>query len=165
MDEWVPAEYKDDAGLVVGWEFDIGWEGEYIRQFTSWTIMAKPKSPHMMQVINDILESLLEKQTKGGFTIESATLENVGDVVEFSGPRRLTRSIYKSLGKQLNRTVGVDDMKEIYQPKLIGDVLVMPGRLFASSANRYEPNDEPRLPPQLVTHHYAGTWKNNQGGE
>lgn len=165
IDEWVPAEYKADAGLVVGWEFDVGWEGDYIRQFTSWTIMSKPKSPHMMQVIDDILYTLREKMRIGGFSIEEATRENIGDVVDFTGPRRLTFSIYASLSKQLNRTVSVDDMKQIYQPKLIGDVLVMPGKSFAASSNTYRPEDELRLPPKLVQHHYAGTWKNDHGGE
>jgi len=56
-------------------------------------------------------------------------------------------------------------MMELVQPKLIEDVLVMPGRSFAASANKYKPEEEERLPPQLVTHHYAGTWKNKDGGE
>lgn len=165
IDEWIPTEYKDDVGLVVGWEFDIGWPGEYIRQFTSWTIMAKPRSPHMMQVIEDIMQTLHEKTEEHQVTIEQATMAMIGDVVDFSGPRRLTRSVYKSLGKQLNRYIGPSDMMEIFQPKLIGDVLVMPGRSFADSANRYPPEDEDRLPPKLVHHHYAGTWKNDHGGE
>jgi alpha 1,6-mannosyltransferase len=165
IDDWVPTEFQDDASLVVGWEFDVGWEGKYVRQFTSWIIMARPGSSHMMQVVDDVLASLREKTEADGFSVEEATRENVGDVVDFSGPRRLTRSIYTSLGKMMNRTVGVDDFKEIYEPRLLGDVLVMPGRSFAASANRYEEGDEARLPLQLVEHHYAGTWKNESGGE
>jgi alpha 1,6-mannosyltransferase len=165
IDEWVPSKYQDDANLVVGWEFDVGWEGQYVRQFTSWIIMARPHSPHMMQVVDDILATLREKTAANGFSVEEANRKNVGDVVDFSGPRRLTRSIYASLGKQMNKSVGANDFKEIYEPRLLGDVLVMPGRSFAASANRYEEGDEARLPPQLVEHHYAGTWKNEQGGE
>ncbi|KAH8711996.1 hypothetical protein GQ44DRAFT_625908 [Phaeosphaeriaceae sp. PMI808] len=165
IDEWVPAEYKDKAGLVVGWEFDIGWPGEYTRQFTSWLIMASPKSPHMMQVIDDLIEVLHKRLEEMGVPIEGATMDIMGDVVDFSGPRRLTRSVYKSLGKQLNRIIGAKDMQEIYQPKLVGDVLVMPGRSFAASVNTYESEDEAWLPPKLVAHHYAGTWKNDHGGE
>lgn len=165
IDEWVPAEYKDNAELVVGWEFDSGWEGEYVRQFASWTIMAKPKSPHMMQVIDDIFQTLREKTIEKNLAVENATVVLLGDVVDFSGPRRLTRSIYTSLSKMLNRTVGAAEMQEILQPKLVGNVLVMPGRSFASSANRYTPEEEKLLPPSLVTHHYAGTWKNDHGGE
>ncbi|RMZ70064.1 Initiation-specific alpha-16-mannosyltransferase [Pyrenophora seminiperda CCB06] len=165
IDEWVPAEYRDNATLVVGWEFDQGWEGVYIRQFASWTLLAKPRSPHMMQVIEDILQTLREKTAEHKISVENATLDIMGDVVDFTGPRRLTRSVYKSLGNMLNRTIDAGDMQELVRPKLVGDVLVMPGRSFAASANNYKPEQEPLLPPKLVTHHYAGSWKNNKGGE
>jgi mannosyltransferase OCH1-like enzyme len=165
IDEWVPAEYREDAALVVGWEFDQGWPGAYVRQFASWTIMAKPRSPHIMQVIDDILQTLREKTTEHNISVENATLDIMGDVVDFTGPRRLTRSVYTSLGNILNRTIDARDMMELVRPKLIEDVLVMPGRSFAASANKYKPEEEALLPPQLVTHHYAGTWKNKDGGE
>lgn len=164
IDQWIPAEYKADANLVVGWEFDLGY-GDILRQFQSWTIMAKPKSPHIMQAINDIITTLYKKMREGNFSIEEATLQNIGDVVDFCGPRRFTFSIYTSLTKQLNRTVVEGDMKEILQPKLLGDVLVMPGRSFADSANTYTPEEQELLPLKLVDHHYAGTWKNDHGGE
>jgi mannosyltransferase OCH1-like enzyme len=163
IDEWVPAPYKDDVGVVVGWEFDMGWTAPIVRQFATWTIMSKPKSPHIWQVIEDILDAL-ELIESNHMPINLITLDVTGDVVNFSGPRRLTRSIYKSLGKILNREIGEDDMSNIIHPTLIGDVLVMPGRSFAAEVNMYE-EEETQLPPKLVTHHYAGAWKNEQGGE
>jgi alpha 1,6-mannosyltransferase len=165
IDDWVPEQYRETADLVVGWEFDWGWPGKYIRQFTSWTIMAKKGSPHMMQVIDDIFETLHEKLEENNVSVQDATLKMVGDVVDFSGPRRLTRSVYKSLSTQLNGTIGEDDLSHILQPKLVGNVLVMPGRSFAASANTYTSEEEAQLPPKLVHHHYAGTWKNDHGGE
>jgi alpha 1,6-mannosyltransferase len=165
MDDWIPEQYKETADLVVGWEFDYGWPGKYIRQFTSWTIMAKKGSPHLMQVIDDILDTLHLKLEENNVSVENATLKMIGDVVDFSGPRRLTYAVYRSLSKQLNRTVDEEDLARILQPKMLGTVLVMPGRSFAASANTYLPEDEAQLPPQLVEHHYAGTWKNDHGGE
>lgn len=63
IDQWIPEEFKDKANLVVGWEFDMGWKDlePFARQFTTWTIMAKPKLNHMLQVINNILEGLHKK--------------------------------------------------------------------------------------------------------
>lgn len=55
MDAWIPDEYKDSANVVVGWEFDHGFEGAYFHQLASWTIMSAPRSPHMLQVIDDFL--------------------------------------------------------------------------------------------------------------
>ncbi|EOA85749.1 hypothetical protein ACJQWK_03077 [Exserohilum turcicum] len=167
IDEWVPPEYQKDAAVVVGWEFDHGWPGQYIRQFASWTMMAKPRSPHFMQVIDDILEKLQEQMAKHHLpSIANATLDIMGDVVDFTGPRRLTRGIIRSLEKQLNQSIdAIGDLKELLQPKLVGDVLVMPGRSFAASSNTYTPEQEALLPKQLVEHHYAGSWKNSKGGE
>jgi alpha 1,6-mannosyltransferase len=33
--DWIPAQYKKEASLVVGWEFDIGWGDNVVRQFAS----------------------------------------------------------------------------------------------------------------------------------
>ncbi|KAF2276651.1 uncharacterized protein EI97DRAFT_449987 [Westerdykella ornata] len=164
FDAFVLPQYKD-AALVVGWEFDMGWDMPFVRQFASWTILAKPGSPHMWQVIVDILDSLSTTMASNNVTIGNLTLSMVGDVVDFTGPRRLTNSIYKSLGKTLKRTIGEKDMSKLLQPKLVGDVLVMPGRSFAASSNRYTKEEEAQLPAALVTHHYAGSWKNDHGGE
>lgn len=60
IDEWVPAEYKE-AALVVVWEFDAEWPEPFDRQSASWTIMSRPRSPRMMQVIDDILEEVQQK--------------------------------------------------------------------------------------------------------
>jgi hypothetical protein len=119
----------------------------------------------MMQVIEDILQTLQEKTAEFDVSVNNITMDMMGDTVDFTGPRRLTRSVYTSLGNVLNRTVDAYDMKELVRPRLVGDVLVMPGRSFAASANTYQPEEEKLLPPQLVTHHYAGTWKNDDGGE
>jgi mannosyltransferase OCH1-like enzyme len=165
IDEWVPAEYREAAALVVGWEFDVGWPGLVGRQFNSWTFMAKPRLPHMIQVVDDIIQTLREKTTELQIPIQNITMEMMGDTVDVTGPRRLTRSVFTSLSRQLNRTVEETEIQEIVQPKLVGDVLVLPGRSLAASANLYAPEQEELLPPKLVTHHYAGTWKNDHGGE
>jgi len=51
IDNWVLAEHRA-ANLVVGLEFDYDYQEDtaMYSQFASWTIMAKPRSPHLMQV-------------------------------------------------------------------------------------------------------------------
>lgn len=164
IDEWIPQQYKS-AGVIVGWEFDMGWGTSFIRQFASWTIMAKPKSPHMMQLIEDIMETLRNIREEHNVPVKDITLTMTGEIIDFSGPRRLTNSLIKSLGKSLNRTIDRDEISQILQPKSIGDVLILPGQQFSASANKYTPEELEKLPPKLVTHHYAGSWKNVEGGE
>ncbi|KAH8811231.1 hypothetical protein F5884DRAFT_819574 [Xylogone sp. PMI_703] len=159
--EWIPAKYKNATALVVGWEFDMGWGDNFVRQFATWTVMAKPGSPHLLMVINDIVDGLRDKATKNNIALAEMTLEIAGDVVDATGPRMMTRGITKSLKSTFNKTLDEKDYSRLMEPKLLGDVLVLPGFSFASSSNRYEQ----KVGPALVTHHYAGSWKNEKGGE
>ncbi|CAI6333579.1 unnamed protein product [Periconia digitata] len=164
IDQWIPQQYNS-TGLVVGWEFDMGWGTSFIRQFASWTIMAKPKSPHLMQLIEDIMTAFRKIREEQNVPVKDITITMTGEIVDFSGPRRLTNSIIKSLGQTLDRTIEMDEISQLLQPKSIGDVLILPGHQFSASANTYTPEEFEKLPPKLVSHHYAGSWKNIQGGE
>ncbi|PSN67294.1 hypothetical protein BS50DRAFT_600721 [Corynespora cassiicola Philippines] len=163
IDDWIPEHYRHNASLVVGWEFDAGWEEPFVRQFATWTIMSRPRSTHMSMVVDDIIEGLRSASLKHGVPIANLTLDMTGDVVDMTGPRRFTSGVLKSLGESLGESVSIEDIKGLREPKLVGDVLIMPGRAFASSSNKYE--DKEGLTPPLVTHHYAGSWKNEFGGE
>jgi alpha 1,6-mannosyltransferase len=107
MQEWVPAQYKDETGLVVGLEFDWTWENDNFlhSQFASWTVMAKPRSPHMLMVIEDILEDFRQKCKEHSIKLQDLKLDMIGDVVDLTGPKRMTRSIVKSLELILNDTI------------------------------------------------------------
>lgn len=163
IDEWVPAALRRNASVVVGWEFDEGWPGSITRQFETWTILSKPRSPHMLQVIDDIVAGIRAATAEHQVAIGDLHLGLVGDVVDFTGPRRFTTAIFKSLKATLGGPVDENAIANLYQPKLVGDVLIMPGYTFANGSNTYA--DRSRLGPTLVTHHYAGSWKNDQGGE
>lgn len=168
IDDWVPAQYQSNTSLLVGWEFDMGWGYEIIHQLESWSLAAKPKLPHMMMAIEGISQDLHRIASDKETTIGGITLSMVGDVVDFTGPRRLTRSIFKGIqqGFGLNDIEFVTLEKStwfIREPKMLGEVLVLPGFSFASSMNTYEGTEA--VGPSLVKHHYAGSWKNDHGGE
>lgn len=161
--DWIPAEYKRNASVVVGWEFDVGWGDSFTREFATWTLMAKPGSPHIAMVVDDILEGLHEKTKEYNITIAEMTWTMVGDVVGLTGPRRMTRSILKSLEETLGDDFDEGSIVALSQPKLVGDVLILPGYSFALSSNHYKPEDTQG--PAFVTHHFDGSWKNDHGGE
>ncbi|TVY75690.1 Initiation-specific alpha-1,6-mannosyltransferase [Lachnellula suecica] len=158
--EWIPAQYKESTGLLVGLEFDVDI---WVRQFASWTIMAKPKSPHILMVVDDCLEAVREKTREHNVGVDGLQVSMIGDIVDFSGPRRLTRGVLKSLSLILNQKVDNDNISAVSEPRLIGDVLVMPDYSFANSMN--EQFGDSGKGQRLVTHHYAGSWKNDHGGQ
>ncbi|KAJ5787481.1 hypothetical protein N7457_002471 [Penicillium paradoxum] len=159
--EWIPETLRAKAGLVVGWEFDVGWGEDIIRQFESWTIMAAPESPHILMVINDIVDAFQELSEIHQVPVEELTVELAGDVVDLTGPRRFTRGVLKSLELIRNEPIDMKSISNLLEPVLVEDVLILPGYSFASTTNLY-PN---KTGPALVTHHYAGSWKNDNGGE
>ncbi|KAI1322846.1 initiation-specific alpha-1,6-mannosyltransferase [Xylariaceae sp. FL0255] len=158
--EWIPEQYRANASIVVGLEFDVDI---WVRQFASWTIVAKPRSPHLLAVAEDCLKNLSHTAAKHGISMGDLRLGMLDDIVDVSGPRRLTRSILASVSTMLNQTVGNDEISHTPEPRLIGDVLVMPDYAFANTMNmKYGDKESGRV---LVTHHYAGSWKNDNGGE
>lgn len=158
IDEWIPEQYTTNAHVVVGMEFDADdWE----RQFASWTIMARPKSPHLLTVIEDTLEGLLQKADELKVGIQHLKLDMIDDVVDVSGPQRMTRSILKSLSNMLGQSVDWKDISHVSEPRLIGDVLVLPDYAFADAMNQIY--GDKKSGRKLVAHHYAGSWKNSKG--
>ncbi|KUI54442.1 Initiation-specific alpha-1,6-mannosyltransferase [Cytospora mali] len=169
IDDWLAPRHRRDAALVVGWEFDMGWGADVFHQLSSWVVLARPGSPHMMGVIEDIVDELRGIAREYGVSIAGVTMSMVQDVVDLTGPRRLTRSVFRSL----QRTLGLSDDEFVLveestwwlrEPRLVGDILFLPGFSFASSMNTYD-EETHDLGQVLVEHHYAGSWKNENGGE
>lgn len=153
IEDWIPPHLKAKANLVVGWEFDAGLNDDVSHQLASWTIMARPGSPHMMMVIDDIVRSIHEEVNEHSVSISNLTLQMLPDVVDFSGPARLTRSIFKSLEHTLGRDVDRRDVQGILEPTLLGDVLFMPGWAFAATQGIYPEEDRDKMGPRFVIHH------------
>ncbi|TLD20599.1 hypothetical protein PspLS_08753 [Pyricularia sp. CBS 133598] len=160
IDEWIPEKYKSNVATVVGMEFD---SDKWLRQIASWTIMAKPKQPHFLIAVEGCLEDVAATAKRLGIPISELKRNQLDDIIDVSGPRRMTRSIFQSLSKSLNREVGNNDIANVTEPRLLGDVLIMPDHSFADSMNMWWGDKAPGR--KLVVHHYAGSWKNEKGGE
>lgn len=159
LSDWVPAEYKDqNIDMIVGLEFDFGYRGpeaEIASQFCNWVFAAQPSSRNLLVVVNAVIAKLKEIAKANNVSIAGIKLEMLSDVVNVTGPKIMTIAIMESLKQLLNRTVDDRDFSGIKHPKLVGDVLIMPGVSFAAAQNAY-PKDQGDA---LVTHHYEGSWK------
>lgn len=85
----------------------------------------------------------------------------ISDVVDITGPKRMTWGIIKSLKEILGRDLDDRDVGELRSARLIHDVLILPGNAFAGTQNGFK-KEKGKV---FVNHHYAGTWKNKFGGE
>ncbi|KAK4954192.1 hypothetical protein LTR10_007620 [Elasticomyces elasticus] len=151
---WLPQEYIDSIdsiNLIIGLEFDFEFRGggvEVASQFANWVIASKPGNKHLKHVIDTAVAGIYAVAKKNNVDIEHLELWMFKDVVNIAGPKRMTIAVLESLSEDLKRLV--DD-----QPRLVGDVLIMPNNAFAAMQAGY-PTDRG---PVLVTHHYAGSWK------
>jgi alpha 1,6-mannosyltransferase len=159
--DWIPEEYKKNASLVVGWEFQTVDEA-HMREFASWTIMSQPGLRHMSMIINDTVQALHGKAQEHNVPISGLKMDMVGDIVWLTGPMAMSKSIIKSLGIEKDN-INYGTTPYVFEPQLFDDVLILPGYSFSASLQDYKDNESPG--PALVTHHFAGSWKNVIGGE
>ncbi|CAG8372678.1 unnamed protein product [Penicillium salamii] len=159
--DWVPSEFKRPdmkIDMIVGLEFDFSYRGpgtEVASQFCNWVFAAQPSSRNLRVIVDTVINKLKGIAAANNVGISGITLEMLSDVVNVTGPKIMTIAILESLGQLLGRTVDDRDFSGIKHPKLVGDVLIMPGVSFAARQNG-DPTDQG---PALVTHHYEGSWK------
>ncbi|KAJ5166214.1 uncharacterized protein N7482_004995 [Penicillium canariense] len=158
--QWIPAEYNNGTvDMIVGLEFDMEWRGpdtEVASQFCNWVFAAQPASRNLQVIVDAVVAKLKKIAKDQGVQIEDITLDLLPeDVVNVTGPKMMTISIMNSLKELLGRTVDDRDFSRIKRPKLVGDVLIMPGVSFAALQNGNPKNQG----DPLVSHHYEGSWK------
>lgn len=110
-------------------------------------------------VINGIVEGMRKKTEEHNVSVPDLI---IGNIVDFTGPRRLTTGVFKSSEVTLNHATDIKSISNLTEPRLISDVLILLGYSFAASMNHYEENQGGK---SLVIHHYAGSWKNEHLGE
>jgi mannosyltransferase OCH1-like enzyme len=161
MSTWLPAQHAnaiDSIDLIVGLEFDMQFRGEGVEvasQFTNWIIASKPGNKYLMYMVNSTVADIYAVAKKNNVKIEDLELWMFPDVVNIAGPKKMTIAILESLSGAMNQLVDDRMISDTKEPRLVGDVLVMPNNAFADWQAGY-PTDRGSV---LVRHHYAGSWK------
>lgn len=165
ISKWLPQEHadsNDSVSLIIGLEFDFEFRGEgaeVASQFANWVIASKPGNKHLKHVIDTAVAGIYAVADKNHVELERLELWMFPDVVNIAGPKRMTIAILESLSEDLQRLVDDRMISGTKEPRLVGDVLVMPNNAFAASQAGF-PKDRG---PVLTTHHYAGSWKASAG--
>ncbi|CAD6443817.1 a015e294-7e60-4199-a39a-13348ed544cf-CDS [Sclerotinia trifoliorum] len=163
MYRWVLEERRGAASLVLGLEFDCEWQdyGILYLQFASWAIMAKAGSVHLLRVIEDIVVVLNGIAGRNNVSVEGLQLSMISDVVDATGPKKMTLGIVKSLDRILGRKLDDRDIGELRRARLIHDALILPRNTFTGTQNVFKKEKG----DVFVNHHYAGSLKDTFGGE
>ncbi|KAK5119657.1 hypothetical protein LTR85_007486 [Meristemomyces frigidus] len=135
VDAWIPSEYVNRTGLVVGIEYDaqdgeIRGDFDLRVQLCQWTFMGRAGHPIMRHVVDRVTNAL---QTFAGdqerIVLTSGNFENI---LWLTGPRIFTEAVLEGLSDQTGTTITGADITKLQAPKLIGDVLFVPVNAFAS---------------------------------
>ncbi|KAI0116793.1 glycosyltransferase family 32 protein [Daldinia grandis] len=163
ISEWVPQQYLDKANLVVGIENDHHkmpiWPGSpYSVQLAQYTILAKPHHPAIAKLVDRVkenLEKLFQSRKPGGVV----TFE---DVMATTGPFAFTEVLMDYFTNATGIKHTGDELDGIKEPKLIGDVLVLPKDCFGWLPQ--DENLEKGHPGILVEHLFIASWRGSHPG-
>ncbi|KAK4696221.1 hypothetical protein P7C71_g1666, partial [Lecanoromycetidae sp. Uapishka_2] len=173
VDNWIPAALRGKVGVVLGIEVDrppvendkklyLDYR-DYIWGITNWTFMSKRGHPFMHFVAESVaknLQSVAQQQGKNLSTMELSYKE----VVDSTGPRAFTEAFLAYASGATGATgaeVTYLNATMLEEPKLIGDILLLPIRAMSTAeADREDANGaHSRAWPAVLFHWSAGTWK------
>ncbi|KAI0538276.1 nucleotide-diphospho-sugar transferase [Xylaria digitata] len=158
ISDWIPEAYQDSTNLVVGIENDKHknpiWPGSpYSVQLAQYTILAKPHHPAIIMLVDRVARNLT-RLYKGKKSTDRITF---AEVMFTTGPFAFTEVLMDYFTEVTGTNHTGDELDRIREPKLIGDVLVLPIDSFGwlPHRHRHEAGD----PSILVEHLFIGSWR------
>lgn len=160
LKDWVPDEFKASTKLIVGLEADALDEPKLISgttyrvQLCQWTMAGAPGHPVFWKMVDRILDKVAERVAlhREGFSGK--------DVLKMGGPAGWTEIIYEHVRQTTGQTMTWENLTGIQEPKLFGDVLILPIDAFATGAPHSGASKMNDYTDQtLVLHSFRGDWK------
>jgi mannosyltransferase OCH1-like enzyme len=153
IDTWIDQTSINKVGLIIGIEADTTlWEvfdGSYARQLqiVQWTIAAAPGHPILHQIVQKIAD-ISPSMTRKTITDEQ--------ILEWTGPGVWTDVISDYLLAKYKFSLSY--LKNLKEPKLIGDIYILPITGFSPGLNRMGSKSINDLQAK-VRHLFAGSWR------
>ncbi|KAH6847585.1 nucleotide-diphospho-sugar transferase [Chaetomium sp. MPI-CAGE-AT-0009] len=147
--EWVPDRYRARVNLP---------GSPYSVQLSQYTVLAKPAHPAvrvlMDQVAGNLQRLVRDKGSRGAVTFE--------DVMSTTGPFAFTRVLMDYFTNVTGVVHTGDEMDRMEEPRLIGDVLVLPKDSFGwlPQEHTHEKGD----PMILAEHLFIASWRAGHPG-
>lgn len=159
VEEWIPKHLQTKTiNAVVGVEYDDNTYRMFVRpvSFCQWTLMARPKHPLFEKVVARViyhLEYLARIQATNLTSVKLGKKE----VLEATGPGTFTDAVIEVLADKMGRKVDWSEVSGLMEPKIFGDVLVLPINAFGSGQKHSHSSDE-RYGDVLARHHFGRSW-------
>lgn len=169
---WVPPQYKDSAGIVLGVEVDnkFGPDGRTFEggsdlfQLVNWTIMSKPNQPFMWFLVERVMDNIRKLATKLDRPI-SKLKYSIQEVLDLTGPAALTRAFFDYATDITSSNVTHHNFTKMTKPRLIGEVVILPIQAFGAGHQVKWAGMEDADGSELIHHYFAGSWKTDHVDE
>ncbi|KAL2131600.1 hypothetical protein VTI74DRAFT_4816 [Chaetomium olivicolor] len=169
INKWVPEQLKDKVNVVVGIEFDRrdggGWADiNHWVQFCQWTIAAAPGHPVFRKMVDRILVSL-DDLARAHNVPSFADLEKLKsfEVMNSTGPAAWTDVVFSQLQEFNNSLTDTKDLSFMTEPRLIGDILILPIDGFGMGQVHSNSTHDGTIPEAaLVKHLFKGAWRGDK---
>lgn len=167
IDTWVPEQYRDSAGIVLGVEVDNKYgpdgrtftNGVDLFQLVNWTIMSKPNQPFMWFLVRRVIDNIKSLAESQRTSIEDMTY-TIQDVLDSTGPAALTRAFFDYASDITGSNVTYHNFTKMREPKLVGEVVVLPIQAFGAG-HQVEWAGWKQDGTELIHHYFAGSWKSD----
>jgi mannosyltransferase OCH1-like enzyme len=162
---WVPKQYKDSAGIVLGVEVDNKYgpdgrtftNGADLFQLVNWTIMSKPNQPFIWFLVKRVIDNIKNLARSQQKSISDLTY-TIQDVLYSTGPAALTRAFFDYASDITGSNVTYHNFTKIREPRLIGEVVILPIQAFGAG-HQVEWAGGKQDGTELIHHYFAGSWK------
>ena len=156
IDSWIPEQFKDKAGIVMGIETDHQDKGDdWIWQVVVWTMLAKPNQPFIRFVLDKLIHDMRNVSAE-----EQAELSMDG-VLQLTGPAATTADFLEYAALVTGTEVTYKNYSKITEPVMVGEIVLLPIWAFGASHqvlnSGFNPNDKDKV--ALVRHNFANSWK------
>jgi mannosyltransferase OCH1-like enzyme len=163
ISKWIPEQYRGLVNLVIGIENDHHkspiWPGSpYSVQLCQYTVLTKPGHPAIRTLV-DLVTRNLEQLTQSKRPGDVITFQ---DVMGTTGPFVFTQVMMDYFTEKTGVEHNGNELDRLKEPRLIGDVLVLPKDSFGWLA--HEHTHEKEDPMVLVTHKFIASWRGSHPG-
>ena len=168
IDSWVPERYRRATRVVVGIEFDrldgSNWgEVHPDLQFCQWTIAATPAHPLFTHMADFVISALETFATEHNTTFANLKASS-SDVMRLTGPAAWTDAVFWYLQRMEPELTSVRDFSGLTEPRLVGDVLILPIDGFGMGQQHSNSTHDGSVPEgALVRHKFRGSWRLDGG--
>ena len=162
IDDWVPAEHRRAASVVVGVEYDKLEGGRWADwtldlQFATWAILAKPGHPLLELTVQKVIDGLHRLAIKQDTTV-AGVRPSFQEVLDTTGPALFTNAVFEQLSEATATNFTWMNVTDLKAPRLVDDILILPITAFGCG-QQHSNSGSPEDDVALVQHLFKGSWK------